>query len=136
MAIMTVGGKVGAKALLDEAQKIIKTGKTKKRDTLVDKKKLKQIQIDEAKSKIQKTETDLVANEAKIKIDQKDIKLKNKPEVNVDQADEFLFNLKNSKVPPKVLKDFNINNISTRGDMLKLIEETSKVVLPSKKEVS
>jgi len=126
MAIMTVGGKVGAKALLDEAQKIIKTGKTKKRETLVDKKKLKQIQIDEAKSKIQKTETDLVANEAKIKIDQKDIKLKNKPEVNVDQADEFLFNLKNSKVPPKVLKDFNINNISTRGDMLKLIEETSK----------
>ena len=31
MAIMTVGGKVGAKALLDEAQKIIKTGKTKKK---------------------------------------------------------------------------------------------------------
>jgi hypothetical protein len=126
MAIMTVGGKVAAKELLDQAQKIIKTGKTKKRETLVDKKKVKQIQIEEAKSKIKETETDLVANEAQIKVDQKDIKLKNKPEVNVDQADDFLFNLKNSKVPPKVLKDFNINNISTRGDMLKLIEETSK----------
>ena len=126
MAVMTVVGKVAAKELLDEAQKIIKTGKTKKRETLVDKKKVKQIQIEEAKNKIKKTETDLVANEAQIKVDQKDIKLKNKPEVNVDQADEFLFNLKNSKVPPKVLKDFNINNISTRGDMLKLIEETSK----------
>ena len=31
MAVMTVGGKVGAKALLDQAQKIIKTGKTKDR---------------------------------------------------------------------------------------------------------
>mgnify|MGYP003133010017 FL=1 len=126
MAIMTVGGKVAAKELLDQAQKIITTGKTKKRETLVDKKKVKQIQIEEAKSKIKKTETDLVANEAQIKVDQKDIKLKNKPEVNVDQADEFLFNLKNSKVPPKVLRDLNINKISTRGDMLKLIEETSK----------
>ena len=95
MAIMTVGGKVGAKALLDEAQKIIKTGKTKKRETLVDKKKLDKIKIEETKAEI-------VANEAKIKVKQEDLKLKNKPEVNVDQADEFLFNLKNSKVPPKV----------------------------------
>ena len=119
MAVMTVVGKEGAKALLDQAQKIIKTGKTKKRETLVDKKKVDQIKIGEAKAEI-------VANEAKIKVTQKDLKLKNKPEVNVDQADEFLFNLKNSKVPPKVLKDLNINKISTRGDMLKLIEETSK----------
>jgi len=119
MAVMTVGGKVGAKALLDQAQKIIKTGKTKDRKTLVDKKKVDQIKIDEVKAEV-------VANEAKINVSKKDLKLKNKPEVNVDQADEFLFNLKNTKVPPKVLSDLNINKISTRGDMLKLIEETSK----------
>jgi len=119
MAIMTVGGKVAAKELLDQAQTIIKTGKTKKRETLVDKKKLDKI-------KIQETKAEIVANEAKIKVKQEDLKLKNKPVVNADQADEFLFNLKNSKVPPKVLRDLNINKISTRGDMLKLIEETSK----------
>lgn len=119
MAVMTVGGKVGAKALLDQAQKIIKTGKTKDRKTLIDNKKAEAIKIDEVKAEV-------VANEAKIKVKLEDQKLKNKPEVNADQADEFLFNLKNSKVPPKVLKDLNINKISTRGDMLKLIEETSK----------
>ena len=54
MAVMTVVGKVAAKELLDEAQKIIKSGKTKKRETLVDKKKVKQIQIEEAKNKIKK----------------------------------------------------------------------------------
>ena len=119
MSVMTVGGKVAAKELLDQAQKIIKTGKTKKRDTLVDKKKLDKIKIDEVRAEI-------VANEAKINVSKKDLKLKNKPEVNVDQSDEFLFNLKNTKVPPKVLSDLNINKISTRGDMLKLIELTSK----------
>ena len=119
MAIMTVGGKVAAKELLDQAQTIIKTGKTKKRENLIDKKKLDKI-------KIQETKAEIVANEAKIKVKQEDLKLKNKPVVNADQADEFLFNLKNSKVPPKVLRDLNINKISTRGDMLKLIEETSK----------
>ena len=80
MAVMTVGGKVGAKALLDQAQKIIKTGKTKDRKTLVDKKKVDQI-------KIQETKAEIIANEAKIEVKQKDLKLKNKPEVNVDQAD-------------------------------------------------
>ena len=119
MGVMNVGGKVGAKALLDQAQKIIKTGKIKDRKTLIDNKKADAIKIDEVKAEV-------VANEAKIKVKLEDQKLKNKPEVNADQADEFLFNLKNSKVPPKVLRDLNINKISTRGDMLKLIEETSK----------
>ena len=119
MAIMTVGGKAGVKVLLDKTQEIIKSGKIKDRNTLIDKKKVDQIKINEVKAEV-------VANEAKIKVKLEDQKLKNKPEVNADQADEFLFNLKNSKVPPKVLKDLNINKISTRGDMLKLIEETSK----------
>jgi len=119
MAIMNVGGKAGVKILLDKTQEIIKSGKIKDRKTLVDKKKVDQIKINEVKAEV-------VANEAKIKVKLEDLKLKNKPEVNADQADEFLFNLKNSKVPPKVLRDLNINKISTRGDMLRLIEETSK----------
>jgi len=72
MAVMTVGGKVGAKALLDQAQKIIKTGKTKDRKTLVDKKKVDQIKIDEVKAEV-------FANEAKINVSKKDLKLNNKP---------------------------------------------------------
>jgi predicted acylesterase/phospholipase RssA len=59
---------------------------------------LEQIKINEAKAEV-------VANEAKINVSKKDLKLKNKPEVNVDQADEFLSNLKNSKVPPKILSN-------------------------------
>ena len=117
--ITKYGNKETVKELLEATQKIIKSGKTKDRKTLVDKKQLEQIKINEAKAEV-------VANEAKINVSKKDLKLKNKPEVNVDQADEFLFNLKNSKVPPKVLSDLNINKISTRGDMLKLIELTSK----------
>ena len=117
--ITKYGNKETVKELLEATQKIIKSGKTKDRKTLVDKKQVEQIKINEAKAEV-------VANEAKINVSKKDLKLKNKPEVNVDQADEFLFNLKNSKVPPKVLSDLNINKISTRGDMLKLIELTSK----------
>jgi len=69
MAIMTVGGKAGVKVLLDKTQEIIKSGKIKDRNTLIDKKKVDQIKIDEVKAEV-------VANEAKIKVKQEDLKLK------------------------------------------------------------
>ena len=52
MAIMNVGGKAGVKALLDKTQEIIKSGVTKDRKTLVDKKKVDQIKINEVKADI------------------------------------------------------------------------------------
>ena len=92
MTIMTVGGKVAAKELLDQAQTIIKTGKTKKRETLVDKKKLDKIKIKETKAEI-------VANEAKIKVKQEYLKVEERAlndtdttlvdgDVTVDNKDE------------------------------------------------
>ncbi len=54
MAIMNVGGKAGVKALLDKTQEIIKSGVTKDRKTLVDKKKVDQIKINEVSTLIEK----------------------------------------------------------------------------------
>ena len=81
--------------LFEEAQPIIKTGKTKEAIKLLDKKKTP-VQVGPIKKEV--TE----GAETVTKITKKDIKVK-KPEVSVDQADEALFLYKGTVITPKIL---------------------------------
>ena len=112
-------GKEFVKSVTETAQTIIKGGKTKEAQKLLEKKK--------TPVKIGPRETEVVEGaETVTKITKKDIKVK-KPEVSADQADEALFQYtKESKIPLGVLKDFNINKIKTKDDILRLIDITSR----------
>ena len=112
-----VGGKEAVKTVLEETQKIIKSGKTEDAAKFLTKPKPKKIKVDTK-------EKDIIPDTS-LGITKKDIKVK-KPKINIDQAEDALFQLKNTKIPPKVLKDFNINKIKDKGDFLKLIEIASK----------
>ena len=104
--------------LFEEAQPIIKSGKTKEAIKLLDKKKTP-VQVGPIKKEV--TE----GAETVTKITKKDIKVK-KPEVSVDQADEALFLYKGTVITPKILDDFNIHKFSSKGDFIKFIDIISK----------
>ena len=112
-------GKEIVKDVIEEAGKIVKTGKTKKAETLLEKKKIP-VKIGDKKEVVAE------GTESVIKVSKKDFKVK-QPKVNVDQSDEALWLIKNTKITPKILSDFNINKINSKGDILKLIEITSKL---------
>ena len=112
-----VGGKEAVKPLLEKTKEIIKSGKTEDKAKFLTKPKPTKIKVD--------TKEKDIIKDTSLAITKKDIKVK-KPKINIDQADDALFQLKNTKIPPKVLKDFNINKIKDKGDFLKLIEIASK----------
>ena len=101
---------------------VIKAGskkKTIKAETLLEKKPIP-VQIGTKKEGV------VEGVETVTTITKKDIKVK-KPVVDVGKSDEALWIIKNSKVTPKILDDFNINKIKTKDDILKLIDLTSKL---------
>ena len=107
------------KTVIPTAQELIKGGKTKKAETLLEKKKTP-VKIGD------KEEVVVEGAETVTKVTKKDIKVK-KPEISADQAEEALFQYtKGSKIPASVLKDFNIKNIKTKDDILRLIDITSR----------
>lgn len=112
-----IGGKEAIEPLLKKTQEIIKSGKTEDAAKFLTKPKPTKIKVD--------TKEKDIIKDTSLAITKKDIKVK-KPKINIDQADDALFQLKNTKIPPKVLKDFNINKIKDKGDFLKLIEIASK----------
>ena len=112
-----IGGKEAIKPLLEKTKEIIKSGKTEDKAKFLTKPKPTKIKVD--------TKEKDIIKDTSLAITKKDIKVK-KPKINIDQADDALFQLKNTKIPPKVLKDFNINKIKDKGDFLKLIEIASK----------
>ena len=112
-----IGGKEAIEPLLKKTQEIIKSGKTEDAAKFLSKPKPTKIKVD--------TKEKDIIEDTSLAITKKDIKVK-KPKINIDQADDALFQLKNTKIPPKVLKDFNINKIKDKGDFLKLIEIASK----------
>jgi len=97
-------------------------GKLKKAQDLLEKKK--------TPVKIGDKETTVVDGaETVTKITKKDIKVKKPEAITAEAADEALFQYtKGSKIPPSVLKNFNINNIKTKDDILRLIEITAKSI--------
>ena len=101
---------------------VIKAGskkKTIKAETLLEKKPIPVKIGDKKEGVVEGVETVTT-------ITKKDIKVK-KPVVDVGKSDEALWIIKNSKVTPKILDDFNINKIKTKDDILKLIDLTSKL---------
>ena len=110
-------GKEVVKEVLEKTKEIIKSGKTEDKAKFLTKPKPTKIKVD--------TKEKDIIKDTSLAITKKDIKVK-KPKINIDQADDALFQLKNTKIPPKVLKDFNINKIKDKGDFLKLIEIASK----------
>ena len=104
---------------IKKSAEIVKGGKTKKAETLLKPVKKTKVKVDDVEAEI--------ADDAEtvLKIDKKKFKVK-KPEVTEQASDLFKYDYKNSKIPPKVLSDFNINRINSKEDILRLIELTSQ----------
>ena len=104
---------------IKKSAEIVKGGKTKKAETL-----LKPVKKD--KVKVGDVEAEIADDaETVLKIEKQKFKVK-KPEVTEQASDLFKYDYKNSKIPPKVLSDFNINRINSKEDILRLIELTSQ----------
>jgi hypothetical protein len=110
------------KTIIPKVEEIIKSGKTTAVQKLLEKKK--------TPVKIGTKETEVVEGvETVTKITKKDIKVKKPEAISAEAADEALFQYtKGSKIPPNVLKNFNINRIKTKDDILRLIEITAKSI--------
>jgi len=115
-------GKELVPKIISEAQELIKSGKTKEAQKLLEKKK--------TPVKVGTKETEVVEGaETVTKITKKDIKVKKPEAISAEAADEALFQYtKGSKIPPSVLKNLNINRIKTKDDILRLIEITAKSI--------
>ena len=108
-----------AKELLDKAQTIIDT-KIKGPNTKSRRDKL--LSKDKTPVKVDGEETAVIDKEltatVKTKIDAP------KPDA---RADDIIFKVKaGGKITPKMLDDFNIDKISSKGDIVKFIDEVSK----------
>ena len=80
--------------------------KTKDATSLIEKKK---IPVNVGPKKTQVVE----GAETSMKVSKKDFKVKT-PKVNEAKADAAAWIIKNSKITPKILSDFNINNIKSK----------------------
>ena len=109
------------KTVLEEAQKIIKTGKADKRaEDLLKTPKKKARVAGEERSVVSDGSTETV-----VAVDKKKLKIK-KPDVSQADADDALYKYNASKITPKVLDDFNIKNMKSEKDILNLIQIVSK----------
>jgi len=107
---------------VNKAGEIIKSGikPTKAEDLL--KKKKKDLKIDGEKKA---TITADGETETVIKVSKKKFK-KNVPDVSQDVSDDALFKYNAMKITPKILDDFNIDNIKSKEDVAKFIDVISK----------
>ena len=118
--------KEAAKETIEKAGEIVTKAtekgskvKTKDATSLIEKKK---IPVNVGPKKTQVVE----GSETSMKVSKKDFKVK-KPKVIDAKADAAAWIIKNSKITPKILSDFNINNIKSKEDIIKLIEVTSRL---------
>ena len=108
-----------ATEIISKTGEIIKSGKKLKQATDLLEKKQIPVKVGDKKTQV------VEGAETSIKVSKKDFKVKKPTEVV--SAEEALWVIKGSKITPKILKDFNINKIKTKDDILKLIELTSKL---------
>ena len=108
-----------AQSVIEEAGSIVKKGKTKKIETLLEKKSIP-VKIGDKKEGV------VEGVETVTKITKKDIKVK-APVIDTAKADDALWLIKNTKITPKILADFNITKIDSKEDIIKLIDITSKL---------
>ena len=111
-------GKEFTKDLIEQAQGLIKTGKTTEATKLLQKKKIP-VKVGDKKTQV------VEGAETVVKIEKKDIKVK-KPEISAEQSDDFFKYLEGSKIPKTILRDFNFNKITSSDDIKRLIQITSQ----------
>lgn len=112
--------------LLEDAEKIV-SGKVPN--------KIKQDRnelLNTPKTKVTVDEKPVTVKEGTDTIVKVDTKIK-KPTVDEETAKNFLFKTKNTKLTPKQLSDFNIDNLNTKDAIVKYIEEVSQTF---KKDIS
>ena len=123
MASIKIGQEIATEVIKKAGSKVkesIEKGtKLKKAETLLEKKPIP-LKIGDKKEGVVK------GVETVTKITKKDIKVK-KPVVDVTKSNDALWLIKNTKITPQILADFNINKISSKEDILKLIDITSKL---------
>ena len=117
--------------LLPVAEKLIKGGKTKKAETLlqVPKKDFKvgdktvTVTEDGTGTAFKVDKEDLAKKKVQVK---KLTSTKKIVETGIDEADDILFRYNATKITPKVLDDFNISKFKNKEDIAKFIEVISK----------
>ena len=117
--------------LLPAAEKLIKGGKTKKAETLlqVPKKDFKvgdktvTVTEDGTGTAFKVDKEDLAKKKVQVK---KLTPTKKIVETGIDEADDILFRYNATKITPKVLDDFNISKFKNKEDIAKFIEVISK----------
>ncbi len=123
MVSIKVGKEIATEVIETAGKKVkesIEKGtKLKKAETLLEKKPIP-VKIGTKKEGV------VEGVETVTKITKKDIKVK-KPVVDVTKSNDALWLIKNTKITPQILADFNINKISSKEDILKLIDITSKL---------
>ena len=114
--------KAESKDLLDKAQGFI--------DRNIKGEKFKRDELLKKKSKRKRTRVKIDGEDAGETVDGElvgNVKTRTKVPKPDEKTDQILFNVKaGGKITPKMLADFNINKINTKGDILKFIEEVSQ----------
>ena len=109
------------KKLFDETQDLInKKTQTPKPAELLEKTKKQKVQVGD------KEEIVAGNKETVTEISKKDFKVKKPKEMSAEETEDLLWTIKNKRVTPAILSDFNINNIKSKEDIHSLIELVSK----------
>jgi len=109
------------KKLFDETQDLInKKTQTPKPAELLEKTKKQKVQVGD------KEEIVAGNKETVTTIGKKDFKVKKPKEMSAEETEDLLWTIKNKRVTPAILSDFNINNIKSKEDIHSLIELVSK----------
>ena len=109
------------KKLFDETQDLNnKKTKTPKPGELLEKTKKQKVQVGD------KEEIVAGNKETVTEISKKDFKVKKPKEMSAEETEDLLWTIKNKRVTPVILSDFNINNIKSKEDIHSLIELVSK----------
>ena len=117
--------------ILPAAEKLIKGGKTKKAESLLQVPK-KDLKVGDKTVTVTDEGTESVFKVDKKELAKKNIKIKEvKPfkkvkDIGIDEADDVLFKYNATKITPKVLDDFNISKFKNKEDIAKFIEVISK----------
>tara|TARA_X000001382_G_scaffold21462_2_gene13052 strand:- start:656 stop:3451 length:2796 start_codon:yes stop_codon:yes gene_type:complete len=112
------------KQLLESAQKIIDEkvlGPNFKRSDLLKGDKVKKEKVTIDGKNYEAIDGELTAT----------VKTKVKTPFPDEQADKVLFKVKTNKITPKKLDDFNINNMQSKDDIIKFIDEVATAYKPS-----
>ena len=119
------------KTILPAAEKLIKGGKTKKAETLLQVPK-KDLKVGDKTVTVSEEGTGSVFKVDKEELAKKKIQIrkitptKKITATPLDEADDILFKYNATKITPKVLDDFNITKFKNKEDIVKFIEVISK----------